>query len=64
MNLIVLIVLRPDTFSEDAIRPDVLGIYSDTQAADAAIAEFIEIGRVLDRETVWVVPVPVMEAAR
>jgi hypothetical protein len=64
MNLIVLIVLRPDTFTDDAIRPDVLGIYSDTGAADSAIEEFTAVGRVLTGETVWVVPVPVMEAAR
>jgi hypothetical protein len=57
MNQIVLIVLRPDSFSADAIRPDVLGIYPDARAADSAIERFIAVGRVLDRETVWAVPV-------
>lgn len=57
-NQTVLIVLRPDTFSPEAIRPDVLGIYPTARAADNALEKFIAIGRVLEREVTWAVQVP------
>jgi len=53
----VVIVLRPDTFSGDGVRPDVLGIYPDTDTADRAIDMYVETGRALEREAVWCVPV-------
>lgn len=52
---IVVMVLRPDTFTEEGVRPDAVGSYASSEEANEAVDKLTAVGRILPDEPVWVV---------